>query len=181
MTILNFLDIFADIFRFFQNFIEFFPKNFGKMLENFIICICRRVGDGAPPRTYRIYKNLCRKVNGNIQFSENFTGNVSIFSNRFKVLANLLRKFWHNFRKMYLHWVRGRSPRSKRISYNFSRKISWNLKAFDNFHILWENFLFKKLILIIIKVSFVGYWKYLLNLLEIKKPSGKFLHVWGKN
>ena len=32
---------------------------------------------------------------------------------------------------------------------------------FDNFHELWEHFLFKKLILIIIKVSVMGYWNYL--------------------
>ena len=42
-------------------------------------------------------------------------------------------------------------------------------------------FLFKKLILIIIKMRLMGYWKSLIILQEIKKPSGKSLRVWVKN
>ena len=42
-------------------------------------------------------------------------------------------------------------------------------------------FLFKKVILITIKVRLVAYWKTLLILKEIKKPSGKSLRVWAKN
>ena len=41
-------------------------------------------------------------------------------------------------------------------------------------------FLFKKLILIIIKVRMMGYWKSIIILNENKKPSGKFLGVWPK-
>ena len=35
-------------------------------------------------------------------------------------------------------------------------------------------------ILILIKVSLVGYWKSLIILAEINKHSGKFLLVWGE-
>ena len=39
----------------------------------------------------------------------------------------------------------------------------------------------EKLILIIIKVRLVAYWKAVIILKEIKKPSSKFLRVWAKN
>ena len=41
-------------------------------------------------------------------------------------------------------------------------------------------FFIKKLILITIKVRFVGCWKSLIILKEIKKPKGKPLRVWAK-
>ena len=56
-----------------------------------------------------------------------------------------------------------------------SRKINGNLQTFENFHELWKYFLFKKLILIIIKVRLVGYLESLTILKEIKKPRGEFL------
>ena len=44
---------------------------------------------------------------------------------------------------------------------------------------IYKYLLFKKLILIIIKVRSFGFSKSLLILNGIKKPSGKFLHVWA--
>ena len=52
---------------------------------------------------------------------------------------------------------------------------------FEIFHEFWEDFVFKNLILTIIKASLVGYWTFLIILKEITKPSGKFLRVWAKS
>ena len=52
---------------------------------------------------------------------------------------------------------------------------------FENLHKLWEIFWFSEANLNKIMVSLITYWKSLVNLNEIKKPSGKFLWIWAEN
>ena len=79
---------------------------------------------------------------------------------------------------MYFYGARGGAPESIKIIkilVEISIEASKALKIFMNF----DYFLFKNLILI--KVTLGGYWKSLIILTEINKPSGKSLRVWAKN
>ena len=64
--------------------------------------------------------------------------------------------------------------RSERSYLKLRRKINGNLQLFEKFHELGENFDLKKLILMKIKAILMEFWKDLINLKEIKKPSGIF-------
>ena len=50
----------------FLKFYGIFDENFEKNLENLEICICKMLGGGAL-RHLRIYGDLSRKINGNLQ------------------------------------------------------------------------------------------------------------------
>ena len=89
---------------------------------------------------------------------ENFTGNFAIFENFLK----FSQKNREKFRKFWKYAFIGGS--ASEIIKKLSWKSNGNLQNFENFHELWEYFLFKKLILIIIKMWFVGYWKSLIIL-----------------
>ena len=60
-------------------------------------------------------------------------------------------------------------------------EINGNRQFFESFYELWENSLFKKTILIKIKIRLMRYWKSLILPKEIKKHIGKVLPVWAKN
>ena len=62
-----------------------------------------------------------------------------------------------------------------------SRKINGKRQNFETFHEILANFDLKKLILMEIKEILMEFWKDLINLKEIKKPSDKILRVWAKN
>ena len=62
-----------------------------------------------------------------------------------------------------------------------SRKINGKRQNCETFHEILANFDLKKLILIKIKAVLMEFWKALIILKEIKKPSDKILRVWAKN
>ena len=62
-----------------------------------------------------------------------------------------------------------------------SRKINGKRQKFETFHEILANFDLKKRILIKIKAILMEFWKALIILKEIKKPSDKFLRVLAKN
>ena len=81
----NFVKIFKKISRFFKIFIKFygiFGENLETYLENLEICICRGF-EARCPRRKRIYGNLSRNTNGNLQFLDSSTGIFAIFSKFF--------------------------------------------------------------------------------------------------
>ena len=79
----NYLKIFKKISRFFENFFENFIEFLAKMWTK--IRKCRNMHlqgvRGRSPRRQRIYGNLSRKINGNLQFLDSSNGNFAIFHN----------------------------------------------------------------------------------------------------
>ena len=78
-------------FKFSRKFRYFF-KDFLKILSNFWpkcgqkfrkfrnMHLVEVRGGGGAPRRLRIYENLTRKINGNLQFLDSSNGNFAIFS-----------------------------------------------------------------------------------------------------
>ena len=76
--------------------------------------------------------------------------------------------------------VRGLEPVEASENIKISPKINGKLKIFETFPKILANFDLKYLILIKIKAILMEFWKALIILKEIKKPSDKFLRVWAK-
>ena len=85
------------------------------------------------------------------------------------------------FRKSWSYGFVGGSEAEPPNLAKISRKINGQLQYFENFHEFLANFDWKKLVLIIIKGTHLEFWKSLIILKELKKPSDKFLRVWAKS
>ena len=97
-----------------------------------------------------------------------------------------MRKFREKFRKILEIWIcrvfgGAKPPKLAKILKKISPKINGNLQNFENFHEFLANFDLKRLILLKIKATLLEFWKSIIILEEIKKPSGKILRVWAKN
>ena len=112
-------------------------------------------------------KEILRFFENLLKFYQNFRENL---------LKNL-----ENFGNMDMYGVLAAEPSNRAKILKNSLKINANLQNFENFPWILANFDLKKLILIKINTVLTEFWKALIILKEIKKPSDKFLRVWAKN
>ena len=90
-------------------------------------------------------------------------------------------KFWKY--GILVGWGEGEPPLPPKLAKILKKVAEKSMETWKlwNFIEFLANFDFKKLILIIIKAILMEFWKSLIILKEINKPSDKSLRVWAKN
>ena len=82
---------FINFNRNFTNFL-LFQTNFGRNLERFGIYISSWFGGGILPEAREFIKSWVEKLNWNLQFFENFNGNIAIFFHNFYKVHRIFRE-----------------------------------------------------------------------------------------